>query len=200
MEQSITWMEKFWVCQEKKERYSEWAVEISQQVPGEYVQDRVLRSPTQGREYRMRQAEFIHMGEFYHDRGFSILGAPQRGRANKLMRTLLEAFPEMLQKPEWTFWSTHYDERGSPGGSVLTNLPAMKETWVRSLGWEDPLEEEMATHFNILAWRIPWTEEPGGLQSQGSQRVRHNWATKQQNKYNEHCCKLHVKFINRVKS
>ena len=50
------------------------------------------------------------------------------------------------------------------------------ETWVRSLGWEDPLEEEMATHSSILAWRIPWTEEPGGLQSMGSQRVRHDWA------------------------
>ena len=51
---------------------------------------------------------------------------------------------------------------------------------VRSLGWEDPLEKEMATRSNILAWRIPWTEEPGGLQSMGSQRVRHNLATKQQ--------------------
>ena len=47
----------------------------------------------------------------------------------------------------------------------------MQETWVRSLGWEGPLEEEMATHSNILAWKIPWTEEPGGLQSVGSQRV-----------------------------
>ena len=46
------------------------------------------------------------------------------------------------------------------------------ETWVRSPGWEEPLEEEMATHSNILAWKIPWTEEPGGLQSMGSQRVR----------------------------
>ena len=52
--------------------------------------------------------------------------------------------------------------------------PAMQETQVRSLGWEDPLEEGMATHFTILAWRIPWIEEPGGLQSIGSQRVRHN--------------------------
>ena len=51
-------------------------------------------------------------------------------------------------------------------------LPAMRETWVRFLGWEDPLEEEMATHASILAWRIPWTEEPGGLQSTGSHRVR----------------------------
>ena len=49
--------------------------------------------------------------------------------------------------------------------------------WVRSLGWEDPLEEEMAIHSSILAWRIPWTEEPGGLQSKGLQRVRHDLAT-----------------------
>ena len=53
----------------------------------------------------------------------------------------------------------------------------MWETQVRSLGQEDPLEKEMTTHCNILAWRIPWTEEPGGLQSTGSQRVRHDWAT-----------------------
>jgi len=50
----------------------------------------------------------------------------------------------------------------------------MWETWVQSLGWEDPLEKEMATHSSILAWRIPWTEEPGGLQSTGSQRVGHD--------------------------
>ena len=56
----------------------------------------------------------------------------------------------------------------------LKRLPAMRETWVRSLGQEDPLEEEMATHSSILAWRIPWTEEPGGLQFTGSQRVRHD--------------------------
>ena len=56
----------------------------------------------------------------------------------------------------------------------IKRLPAMRETWVRSLGWEDPLEKEMATHSSILAWRIPWTEEPDGLQSMGSQRVEHN--------------------------
>ena len=56
----------------------------------------------------------------------------------------------------------------------LKHLPAMWETWVRSLGWEDPLEKEMATHSSILAQRIPWTEEPGGLQSTGSQRVGHD--------------------------
>ena len=52
---------------------------------------------------------------------------------------------------------------------LVKNLPAMKETWVRFLGWEDPLEKEMATHSSILAWRIPWTEESGRLQSMGSQ-------------------------------
>ena len=52
-----------------------------------------------------------------------------------------------------------------------------KETQVRSLGWEDPLEEEMATHFSILDWKVPWTEEAGGLQSKESQRVGHNWVT-----------------------
>ena len=56
----------------------------------------------------------------------------------------------------------------------LKCLPAVRETWVRSLGWEDPLEKEMATHSSILAWRIPWTEEPGGLQSTASQRVGHD--------------------------
>ena len=56
----------------------------------------------------------------------------------------------------------------------ILNLPAMQETWVRSLGWEDPLEKGMATHSSVLAWRIPWTEEPGRLQSIGSQRVGHD--------------------------
>ena len=59
---------------------------------------------------------------------------------------------------------------GFPGGSVVRNLPAMQvsqQTQVQSLGWEDPLEEGMATHSSMLAWRIPWTEEPMGLQSVG---------------------------------
>ena len=56
----------------------------------------------------------------------------------------------------------------------IKRLPAMWETWVQSLRWEDPLEKEMATHSSILAWRIPWTEEPSGLQSMGLQRVGHN--------------------------
>ena len=64
--------------------------------------------------------------------------------------------------------------RGFPGGSAVKNPPAMQETWVQSLGQEDPLEEEMATQSSILAWEISWTEEPGRLQFIGSQRVRHD--------------------------
>ena len=59
----------------------------------------------------------------------------------------------------------------------IKHLPAMQETRVQSLGWEDPLEKEIATHSSILVWRIPWTEEPGELQSTGPQRVGHDWAT-----------------------
>ena len=65
--------------------------------------------------------------------------------------------------------------QGFPSVSTVKNLPAMQESeemWVRSLGWDDPMEEGMATQSGILGWRIPWIEEPGGLQSIGSQRVR----------------------------
>ena len=60
---------------------------------------------------------------------------------------------------------------------TVKNLPAMWETWIQSLGWEDPLEKGMATHSSIVAWRIPWTEEPDRLQTMESQRVRHDLAT-----------------------
>ena len=60
---------------------------------------------------------------------------------------------------------------------LVKNMPAVQKTWVRSLSWEDPLKKEMATHSSIFAWKISWTEEPGGLQSTGSQRVGHDWAT-----------------------
>ena len=65
------------------------------------------------------------------------------------------------------FWASLVAQR-------LKHLPAIRETWVQSLGQEDPLEKEMATHSSILAWRIPWTEEPGRLQSTGLQRVGHD--------------------------
>ena len=60
---------------------------------------------------------------------------------------------------------------------MVKHLPAMRETWVQSLGQEDPLEKEMATHSSILAWKIPWMEEPGRLQNMGLQRVGYDWAT-----------------------
>ena len=64
--------------------------------------------------------------------------------------------------------------RASLVAQMVKNLPAMQETQVQFLGWEDPLEKEMATQSNVIAWEIPWTEEPGGLESMGSQRVRHD--------------------------
>ena len=67
---------------------------------------------------------------------------------------------------------------GFPGGSVVKNLPANgQEMWVQSLGREDPQEKEMATRSSIFAWRTSWTEEPGGLQSMRSQRIRHDLGT-----------------------
>ena len=67
---------------------------------------------------------------------------------------------------------------------MVKNLPTMQETWVQSLGPEDPLEKEMATHSSILAWQTPWTEKPGGLQSMESQRVGYDLTTEHNN--NEH--------------
>ena len=72
--------------------------------------------------------------------------------------------PKMMEG-EGLYQSEVNISEGFPGGSVVKDLPAMQETWVQSLGWEDPLEEGMATHSSVLAWRIPWTEEPGGLRS-----------------------------------
>ena len=68
--------------------------------------------------------------------------------------------------------------RASLVAQMVKNPPAKWEAWVPSLGREDPLEEGMATHFSILAWRIPWTNETDSLQSKGSQRVRHDYKTK----------------------
>ena len=76
--------------------------------------------------------------------------------------------------PSTVFKGKKYFIWGFPGGSVVKNLPAKQETRVLSLGQEDSLEKELATHSSILAWRIPWMEEPGGLQSTGSQRVGHD--------------------------
>ena len=74
---------------------------------------------------------------------------------------------------------------GFPGGLVVKNLPPVQEMRVQSLGQEDPMEKEMATHSSILAWAITWTEEPGGLQSMGLQRVGHKLVTKHLNSEDE---------------
>ena len=67
-----------------------------------------------------------------------------------------------------------WDKGASLVVQIVKNLPAVQETQAQFLGWEDPLEKGMATHSCVLAWRIPWTEEPGGLQPMGSQRVGHD--------------------------
>ena len=72
------------------------------------------------------------------------------------------------------FGSIYYSLKAFLAAQTVKNAPAMRETWIRSLGWEDPLEKGMATQSSSLAWRIPWTEEPGGLQSMGSQRLGHD--------------------------
>ena len=86
-----------------------------------------------------------------------------------------------------------YVSMASLVAQLVKGLPAIWETWVQSLGREDPLEKEMATHSSILACRIPWREEPGGLQSRGSQRVGHNRGT------NTHTC-MYISILNIVPS
>jgi len=71
------------------------------------------------------------------------------------------------------FWLSPFIEGDCPGGSDREASAYKRETWVRSLGWEDPLEKEIATHSSTPAWKIPWTEGSGKLKSMGSQRVRH---------------------------
>ena len=80
--------------------------------------------------------------------------------------------PAESQRPffKWTI----VDLQVFPGGSVVKNRLPMQKTWVQSLGQEDPLEEEMTTHSSILAWRVPWMEEPDGLQFMGLQRAGHD--------------------------
>ena len=80
----------------------------------------------------------------------------------------------LMHKSPTVAWILCPSTQGSLGSTQVKNLPAMRETWDPSLDQEDPLEKGMATHSSILAWRIPWTEEPGRLQSMGPQRVRHD--------------------------
>ena len=74
--------------------------------------------------------------------------------------------------PSWK--QTKHSPMGEWMAQMVKSLPAIQETQVQSLGWDDPLEKRTATHSSVLAWRVPWTEEPDGLQSMGLQRVGHN--------------------------
>ena len=91
-------------------------------------------------------------------------------------RTQLSDWTE-LKVYKWWFDIHTHGVRSSLVAQTVKNMSAMRETQVQSLGWEDPMEKGMATHARILAWEIPWTEEPGGWQSIRSQRVRHDWVT-----------------------
>ena len=91
-----------------------------------------------------------------------------------ILRLLLNLLQYFFCLMFWFFGCKACEILGFPGGSVVKNPTAIQEIWVQSLGWDDSLEKEMATHSSILAWRIPWTEEPGKLQLMGSQRVGHD--------------------------
>ena len=120
-------------------------------------------------------------GKFYGQRSLAVYSGVTKGR---------------MQLSNWghTPQNQDKDHRGpsplgaaiwaSPVAHMVNNLPAIQKTWIRSLGLENPLEEEMATQSSILAWRTPWTEESGGLQSMGSQRVGHDWVTDKNNNKN----------------
>ena len=111
--------------------------------------------------------------------------SPGEGNGNPLQHSCLENPTDgrsLIAYSPWgrkesdviDFTSLHNHVRTSPVAQMVKSLPAMRKTWVRSLGREDPLEKEMAIHSSILAWKIPWTEEPDRLQSMGSKRVRHD--------------------------
>ena len=94
-------------------------------------------------------------------------------------RSLVGNSPWGLKESDWlsdlTFTFISYPLRDFPVAQMVKHLSTMWETQVQSLGWEDPLEKEMAIHSSTIAWKIPWTEEPGRVQSVGSQRVGHDW-------------------------
>ena len=104
-----------------------------------------------------------------HANMFSWKSLGQRGEGRTLEKPQ-EPWNGKLLKASFSSWAFLVAQR-------VKCLPTMRETWVRSLGWEDPLEKEMAAHSSTLAWKIPWTEEPGRLQPMGSQRVGHDWTT-----------------------
>ena len=105
-------------------------------------------------------------------RYFFISETKHRWNQSRKRVVILQAF--LLYNQKTGSWCLSFPIKASLVAKMVKNLPAMQETRVRSLGQEDPLWKEMATHSNMLTWRIPWTEEPGGLESTGSQRVETN--------------------------
>ena len=107
---------------------------------------------------------------------FYILLGRKETAPNEYNKWIIQCFGDCK-----VLWNRNCTRMGSIQTSLVAqmanNLPEMQKTWVQSLGQKDPLEKRMATHPSILAWRIPWTEEPGVTQSMESQRVRHYWAT-----------------------
>ena len=106
-----------------------------------------------------------------------------QGQVSKKRCLSLTIFPlSSLSNYIKTIWQNYSQQGGGPSqvAQMVKCLPAMQKTRVQSLGREDPLEKEMATHSSILAWEIPWTEEPSGLESMGSQRVINDLVTKQE--------------------
>ena len=103
------------------------------------------------------------------------LSSPTRDRTHVscIVRQILNHWTTSKVLP-FIYIYTNIHFSGSSENLVVKNLPAMQETWVLCLGWEDPLGKGVATYSRILAWRVPWTEEPDGLQSMGSQRVGHD--------------------------
>ena len=116
---------------------------------------------------------------FQLNQSYLNLGEGSRGEASRVVdhSSVAFTFPGVALERETSFPPVYDPLIGFPGGSVAKNPPAMQEAWVWSLGQEDLMKEEMSTHSSILAWEIPWTEEPGGLQSIGLQRVGYYWAT-----------------------
>ena len=114
---------------------------------------------------------------FYHFYFVSeLLGEGNEKKKKKKNVTVFASWSPCIHPSLWSLEMVCTLVRGFSSGSVVKNLPAMQETWIQSLGRENPLEEGIATHSSILAWKIPWTEEPGGLQFMGLYRVGHIWA------------------------
>ena len=103
-------------------------------------------------------------------------GKPWRKQLHPIpLSWTLRAYQRLWEVPQKLWFTQDYSVLFE--AQMVKNLHTVQETWVWSPDWEDPLKKGVATHSSILAWRIPWTEEPGGLRSMESERVRHNWAT-----------------------